>query len=340
MREKARYIPIFIIAISLLFSYPALLYAELENPDYLCYLLSCPAQMRPGAFHSVSLKYRWSQTNSKGGSTMKKLIILLTIAIALAGCGREAEQIDADAAQSEVNSRILTLAWHKVTEDDGSVCELSIASGQMVDQASEELGRALAPNNIEVEIETLTPEKVEGGVCLCNRVLVQGRFVDEWLGADLVKTECSGCPNQTRCSKTAESDGCGGQYAMIHQGGTYSVVPANLITMAGIIAAADLTGEEIAYSGHTKDFGVNCTCGKCEDGRKCGECDHGCKHHTAGVECSPDCPGMTAGAKPPCQAGGDDVTVTKVPAAAPKKGGCPGAANCRKGGCPSKASGS
>jgi len=271
---------------------------------------------------------------------MKKLTILLIIAIALAGCGRESEQIDGDAAQSEGVSRGLTVSWHKVTEADGSVCDLSIATRQMVDQASEELSRALAPDNVEVEVETLTPEKVEGGVCLCNRVLVQGRFVDEWLGAELVKTECSGCPNQTRCPKTAESDGCGGQYEIVHQGATYKILPADLIVTAGMIAASDLTGETIAYRGHAGCPKGNCKGCDSRNGCKCGNCEEGCKHRTAEVECSPDCPGMTAGATPPCQAGGGDATVSKIPAAAPKTGGCPGAANCRQGGCPSKASGS
>jgi hypothetical protein len=257
----------------------------------------------------------------------------------------------------------LTLAWHKVSEDDGSICELSVATERMVEQASEELRQALASNNVRIAVETLTPEKVAGAECLCNRVLVQGRYVDEWLGAELVKTECSGCPNQARCGKTAETDGCGGQYAMIHQGKTYSVVPANLITMAGMVAAAELTGEEIAYGGHPcggckcgkcqdgckcgdcehgckcGDCEHGCKCGECEHGCKCGECKDGCKQHTAGAPCSPDCPGMATGATPNYQAGGG-VAVTKSPAPATKKSGCPRAANCKNAGCPSKASGS
>jgi hypothetical protein len=271
---------------------------------------------------------------------MKKLTILLIIAFALVGCGKESEQIDTEATGADHDAEVLTLAWHKVSEDDGSVCELSVATERMVDQASKELSRILAPSNVEVAVKTLTPEKVEGAECICNRVLVQDRYVDEWLGADLVKTECSGCPNQAACPNSAESDGCGGQYAVVYQGKTYSIVPADLIAMAGMLAAAELTGEEIAYAGHTGGSKVNCTCGKCEDGSKCADCKHRCEHHTAGHECSPDCPGMATGATPPCHAGGEQAAAVKKPEAATKKSGCPRAANCKNAGCPSKASGS
>lgn len=295
---------------------------------------------------------------------MKKLTLLLLImTIALVGCGRESEQIDADATQTGDSARTLTIAWHKVSEDDGSICELSTATHKSVEQAFKELSQTLAPNGMKVAVETLSPEKVEGSECLCNRVLIQGRFVDEWLGADLVKTACSGCPNQAGCAKSAGSGGgCGGQYAMIHQGKTYSIVPANLIVMAGIIAAADLTGEEITYSGcpgHGACKGecicANCgsswTCGKCEGecicadcGGTCtyGKCDGGCKYQAAGANCPSDCPGMVTGSNAPCQgsqAAGIVTAERTTAAATAKQGGCPRAAQCKNAGCPSKASG-
>ncbi len=260
---------------------------------------------------------------------MKNLAILLIIAVALVGCGKESEQIDTNAAQAKDDVRTLTIAWHKVSDDDGSICDLSTATQQTVDQASEELRRALAPNGIEVVVETLVPEKAEGGDCLCNRVLIQGRFVDEWLGADLVKTSCSGCPNQKGCAETAESGGCGGQYNMIHQGKTYGIVPADLIVMAGLVAAADLTGEQITYGG-CPGAGVckgECTCGKCEAGCTC---------QAAGAGCSPDCPGMTTGCTAACQ-GGDAVAgeaAEKTVAAEAKQGGCPLAGECKGTACP------
>jgi hypothetical protein len=248
---------------------------------------------------------------------MKKLsvLVLLVLAVALLGCGRETEQIDSDMTNPGDDTRTLTLAWHKVSEDDGSICELSAATQRMVEQAREELSRILAPANVKVAVETLTPEKVDGAECLCNRILVQGRFVDEWLGAEMVKTGCSGCPNQAGCPNGAGSDGCGGQYAMVHQGRTYSIVPANLITMAGMIAAADLTGETIGYAASSVGIGGNCPCGRCRDGCKGGDCGQDCIHHVAGAPAN-------------------------EPAPAAERSGCPRAASCRNAGCPSKSSGS
>jgi len=130
---------------------------------------------------------------------MKKLAILLILVVAIFGCGKESEQIDADTIQAKDEAQTLTIAWHKVIEDDGSICHLSASTQQSVEQASEELRKALATKGVEIVVETLTPEKVEGGDCMCNRVLIQGRFVDDWLGADLVKTSCSGCPSRAGC---------------------------------------------------------------------------------------------------------------------------------------------
>lgn len=261
---------------------------------------------------------------------MKKLIILLVIAIALVGCGRESEQIDADSTQVEEKVQSLTIAWHKVSGDDGGICELSTATQLTVDQASQELRRMLADEGIEIAVRTLTPEKVEGGECLCNRVLIQGRFVDEWLGAKLVKTACSGCPNQKACAKSAGSgSSCGGQYAMIHGGKTYTVLPADIIVAAGMIAAADLTGEPIAYGGCP---GAGACKGECT----CGKCAGGCVNQAAAA-CTPECPGMATGCPATCK-GGQAVTAgaaEKTVAAGAKTSGCPQAgAGCKGKSCP------
>ena len=81
---------------------------------------------------------------------MKKLTILLLIAIALVGCGRESERIDTEATQAKDDVQTLTIAWHKVSEADGSICDLSTATQQTVEQASEELRQALAVNGLRL----------------------------------------------------------------------------------------------------------------------------------------------------------------------------------------------
>ena len=275
---------------------------------------------------------------------MKKLTILLLIAIALVGCGRESERIDTEATQAKDDVQTLTIAWHKVSEADGSICDLSIATQQTVDEAAGKLSQALATDGVDIVVKTLTPEKVEGGDCLCNRVLIQGRFVDEWLGAEMVKTACSGCPNQAGCPKSAGSGGaCGGQYAMIHQDKTYSIVPANLIVMAGLIAAADLTGEQITYGGCPgagackgecicANCGVSCTYGKCESDCVCENCGVSCRYQATGAECNPDCPGMATGCTAACKGG--QAVAEKTVAADTNKGGCPRAGQCKGNACP------
>jgi hypothetical protein len=223
--------------------------------------------------------------------TVKKLAVVMIIAIALVGCARESSEVEAQATELKEAAKTLTVAWHKVAEEDGSICELSTATQARVERAVRELRMALAPNGVEIVVETLIPEPVEGGECLCNRVLVQGRFVDEWLSAEVAKASCYGCPDRAGCPKSADAGNrCGGQTTVMYQGKTYEVLPASLIAMAGLIAAADLTGETVTYSGcpgevcdkclgpcvghHSEASAASSTKATCTARGKCGGCSN------------------------------------------------------------------
>jgi hypothetical protein len=233
---------------------------------------------------------------------MKRLAIAMLVAIALVGCGRESEQVDTSATQAEDDVKTLTIAWHKVTEDDGTVCDLSTRTQQVVEQAAKDLRRTLAPNGIDVAVETITPAKVEGSQCLCNRVLVQGRFVDEWLGADVVKAPCSGCADRGACPKSAESgSACAGQTAMAYQGNTYEIVPANLLMMAGLIAAADMSGQVVSYGACP---GKTAPCaGTCQHDP--GTCQGNCARTAASQVETPACPNAAQCQGKPCPLSGN-----------------------------------
>jgi hypothetical protein len=253
---------------------------------------------------------------------MKKLAVLMIIAVVLAGCGNQSEQTDVEATGAGDAPEVLTIAWHKVEEDDGTICDLSAATQQSVVQASEELRQALAPNGVDIVVETLTPEKVEGAECLCNRVLIQGRFADEWLGAELARTSCSGCPNRGGCPKTAASgDQCGGQTAVVYQGKTYEILPANLVMMAGLIAAADMTGEPISYN---RCPGQEVCKGECT----CGRCENGCKSTAV---CNVPCAAEAGTGAISCEGYGGSCKADCAPAATAEADGkdCPAASKCK-----------
>jgi hypothetical protein len=162
--------------------------------------------------------------------------------------------------------------------------------------------------------------------------LVQGRFVDEWLGAEIARTPCSGCPNQAGCATGSGSGrACGGQTALIYQGRAHDIVPANLIVMAGMIAAADLTGETITYGGCPGNCAGPADC-------KCGRCQTGCRLGTVNAVATgcEGCPNAVKAACPSCDAHGGPCTGDCVQAgtAAPPKPICPNAPGCGKKGCP------
>jgi hypothetical protein len=233
---------------------------------------------------------------------MNKLAILVIAIVALAGCGRETGEIESKAPQAQPEAKVLTVAWHKILDEDGSVCDLSVDTEAVVKQACDELRRVLAPDGVDVVVKTLSPAKEDGADCLCNRVLIQGRYVDEWLGAEVTKASCSGCPNQAGCTEgTAPTVTCAGKTHMTYRGKTYEIIPSNFIVMAGMIAAADLTGEKISYEACP---GVDVCQGECI----CGRCEAGCVAEAAQAAAATDkaaCPYAARCTGNACTASGD-----------------------------------
>ena len=126
----------------------------------------------------------------------------------------------------------LTIKWQRLVEG-GKTCPRCGDTGEEVRKASASLGQALAPLGIEVALEEveISGAEFKRQPLESNRVLVNGRPLEEWLGAETGQSPCCDVCGPHEC-RTVMADG--------H---SYETVPADLIVRAGLLAAAGLTGK-------------------------------------------------------------------------------------------------
>jgi hypothetical protein len=289
---------------------------------------------------------------------MKKLMILLLLAlgIALFGCGGEEDQATLKAPEEkpvEV-ARTLTLEWQRMIDEEGNVCCGSPGTEEAVSAARERLAKELEDSGIDVVLvrSEFTPEECMGCPERANRVLVAGRGVDFWLGADMSASPCEGF-----CKQALGDEGsC---QNLVYEGETYEVIPAELIVKAGLTAAANPATFKQAAGGRGSPCGgcpskstcgsvkmktasscggsCDCACceaGQCDCGGKCacaccrsGECSCG---HTC--TCEGECDG-SCHKKGGCTCDGPCDGSCKVDAKTTKAAGCPNARTCGSKGC-------
>ncbi len=110
---------------------------------------------------------------------------------------------------------------------DGKTCERCANSIEAASAAVEAVGTELAARGITVELETRHLDRSE--IADSNRVLVNGRPVEEWVGGTSVLSECPSCSEMldaVTCCRAVE----------VH-GEAFESVPADAIVQATRIAA-------------------------------------------------------------------------------------------------------
>jgi hypothetical protein len=115
---------------------------------------------------------------------------------------------------------------------DGQTCPRCGSTGQEVKKASRSLEQSLAPLGTKVVLENheLTPGAFQQDPSKSNRILINGRPLEEWLGFRVGQSLCCGPCGDSEC-RTLET---GGQ--------VYETIPADLIVKAGLLAAAQMAG--------------------------------------------------------------------------------------------------
>ena len=135
------------------------------------------------------------------------------------------------------NMKILKIEWHRLMAD-GQTCPRCWDTGKEVEKASRSLEQSLAPLGIKVVLEKheLTFGAFQQDPSKSNRILINGRLLEEWLGLKAGQSPCCGACGDAEC-RTVEGNGK-----------IFETIPADLIVKAGILAASPMLVSKPATS--------------------------------------------------------------------------------------------
>ena len=143
----------------------------------------------------------------------------------------------------------LTIKWQRLLYN-GQTCPRCGSTGDEVEKAVTTLRQSLTPLGIVVVLEKgeLAVEEFKRDTLRSNEIRVGGRLLEDWLGATTGQSECCDVcgPNDCRTVNVA--------------GESHEVVPAELIVKAGLLAAAQLLGQETCVCDTARKPATNCSC--------------------------------------------------------------------------------
>ncbi|SNR98361.1 protein of unknown function [Humidesulfovibrio mexicanus] len=120
----------------------------------------------------------------------------------------------------------LEIVWQRLTVGGGT-CERCGDTGRSVREAAAELDRQLAPRGIAVRLE----EKAVApfAVAESNRVFLNGRALEDILGAEVLMNGCPSCGELLGAATDCR--------ALRLEGRVYEALPAEFIVRAGLAEA-------------------------------------------------------------------------------------------------------
>ncbi|MFN4179497.1 MAG: DUF2703 domain-containing protein [Armatimonadota bacterium] len=126
----------------------------------------------------------------------------------------------------------LLVKWIRLSVD-GETCHRCRETGKEVSKAVEILSLILSPLNIKVTLEEveITLNEFAQNPLMSNEIWLNGRLLEDWLGAKTTRTPCCDVCGDEEC-RALEIDGQ-----------LQEVVAAELIVKAGLIAASELLNE-------------------------------------------------------------------------------------------------
>lgn len=152
------------------------------------------------------------------------------------------------------NMKDLTIRWQRLVDEKGHTCERCGLTEGNVHEAFSILQESLAPLNIQVKLEenVLDPATCAKDISESNRIWINDRPLEEWLGANVDKSPCDFC-----CDELGDDAEC---RTITINATVYETIPSELIIKAGLLAASQLvTTEQEAPCCNTKTSGKSST---------------------------------------------------------------------------------
>lgn len=145
----------------------------------------------------------------------------------------------------------VAIRWQRLVGEQGGTCARCGDTGQEVQQAAAQLEQALAPLGVRVTLEqqAIDTTTFRQEVDASNRIWVNDRLLEDWLGAHVGASQCTFCGTEAGADVACRT--------IVLDGHTYEAIPASLIIQVGLIAGAQ------ALSANTAPSGCGCGSGAC-----------------------------------------------------------------------------
>jgi len=129
--------------------------------------------------------------------------------------------------------KTVTIEWQRLVDQKGQTCNRCANTGEATEAAFAKLTRCLAELEIEVLLEKSTIDEAAffANPLQSNRILIDGKTIEEWLDAGTGKSSCCGPCGDSQCRTVSLN------------GKTYESIPEDIIIRAGLLAAAAKLGQ-------------------------------------------------------------------------------------------------
>lgn len=126
--------------------------------------------------------------------------------------------------------KTLIIEWQRLLDEDNKTCPRCGSTEHEVEKAMGLLNRNLEPFGINVILvkKAIAPVSFKENVLESNKILLAGKALEEWLGAETGQSRCCEVCGDAEC-RTVEY---GNQ--------SHETIPADLIVRAGLRAASEV----------------------------------------------------------------------------------------------------
>lgn len=124
--------------------------------------------------------------------------------------------------------KMLEIEWQRLLDEQNKTCPRCGSTEQEVEKAVLRLKQALTSSGITVRLvkKAIDPERFKNDVLQSNKILIAGKELEEWLGAETGQSPCCEVCGDAECRTVEYADQ------------THETVPADLIVKAGLLAAS------------------------------------------------------------------------------------------------------
>jgi len=146
----------------------------------------------------------------------------------------------------------LIIEWQRLLDEHKSTCPRCGSTEHEVEKAAASLDRDLRLFGIKVRLvkKAIRPEDFKKDVLQSNKIMIAGKTMEEWLGAETGQSPCCEVCGDAECRTVEYGDQ------------THEAVPADLIVRAGRLAASQVFKVKLPQSARRKAR-IKVLSGKC-----------------------------------------------------------------------------